>query len=72
MLMTMIVQLTTGYYETLPPRRNMDWNEMKFRNYTDKDNYITKTHFVFNVSNIGLAQRYVGLGLVLAFYNINY
>jgi len=49
MLMTLIVQLTTGYYETLPPRRNMDWNEMKFRNYTDKDNYITKTHFVFNV-----------------------
>jgi len=49
MLMTMIVQLTTGYYEGLPPRRNMDWNEMKFKNYTDKDNYITKTHFVFNV-----------------------
>lgn len=48
-LMTMILQLTTGYYEGLPPRRNQDWNELMFKNYDDKtDNYITKTHFVFN------------------------
>lgn len=47
-LLTMILLLTTGYYDGLPPRRNMDWNEMKFRNYNDDDNYITKTHFVFN------------------------
>lgn len=47
-ILTMILLLTTGYYEGLPPRRNMDWNELKFRNYTDEDNYITKTQFVFN------------------------
>lgn len=48
LILTMILLLTTGYYEGLPPRRNMDWNELKFRNYNDEDNYITKTHFVFN------------------------
>lgn len=47
-ILTMILLLTTGYYETMPPRRNMDMNELKFRNYTNEDNYITKTHFVFN------------------------
>ena len=48
LILTMILLLTTGYFETMPPRRNMDWNEMKFRNYSNEDNYITKTHFVFN------------------------
>jgi integrase len=47
-ILTMILLLTTGYYETMPPRRNMDMNELKFRNYSNDDNYITKTHFVFN------------------------
>lgn len=47
-LMTLILLLTTGYYDGLPPRRNMDWNELMFKDYTDTDNYITKTHFVFN------------------------
>ena len=48
LILTMILLLTTGYFETMPPRRNMDMNEMKFRNYSNEDNYITKTHFVFN------------------------
>jgi integrase len=47
-ILTMILLLTTGYYETMPPRRNMDMNELKFKNYSNDDNYITKTHFVFN------------------------
>lgn len=45
----LILALTTGVFDGLPPRRNMDWNCMMFRGYNkDTDNYITKTSFVFN------------------------
>lgn len=43
-----ILAITTGRY--FPPRRSQDWVEMRIRGDYDpnKDNYITKTHFVFN------------------------
>jgi len=34
----------------MPPRRNLDWTEMKIRNADKKrDNYMDATHFVFNI-----------------------
>jgi len=49
----MILCLTTGKF--IPPRRNMDWNLMKYKNYDEKtDNYVDidihehKYDFVFN------------------------
>lgn len=48
-----ILCLTTGKY--IPPRRNMDWNLMKYKNYDEKkDNYVdidpykNTYNFVFN------------------------
>jgi integrase len=35
-------------YVLQPPRRLQDYTEMRLRNFTEKDNYINKTKFVFN------------------------
>lgn len=44
----LIVALTSGQ-GGLPPRRLMDWTEMKIKNYDPKtDNYMTTKDFVFN------------------------
>lgn len=42
-----ILALTSGVY--IPPRRSMDWIDMKIKNADkEKDNYIDKNDFVFN------------------------
>lgn len=40
--------LCSGYYDTNPPRRLMDWTEMKIANYTNEDNYLKGNYFYFN------------------------
>lgn len=45
----LITTLCSGYYESNPPRRLMDWTEMKLRNYTNEDNYVKGNYFYFNV-----------------------
>lgn len=35
-------------YVLQPPRRLMDYTELKLKNATDEDNYISKTKFIFN------------------------
>lgn len=42
-----ILLLTSGVY--IPPRRSMDWVDMKFKNYDEeKDNVYNGRHFIFN------------------------
>jgi len=43
----LIVAFTSGQ-AGMPPRRLMDWTEMKHKNYTELDNYMTSKVFVFN------------------------
>lgn len=45
----LILALTTGVY--FPPRRSLDWVMLKFRGYTEEDNYmdLKKNKFVFNI-----------------------
>lgn len=43
-----LLALTSGIY--IPPRRSLDWSEMKIRGFEKKsDNYFLKNKFVFNV-----------------------
>jgi len=45
----LIACLCSGYYETTPPRRLLDYTEMKLKNYTANDNYVKGNYFYFNV-----------------------
>lgn len=43
-----ILSLTSGYW--IPPRRSLDWTALKIKNINkEKDNYIDKGHFIFQV-----------------------
>lgn len=45
----LIATLCSGYYEGTPPRRLLDYTEMKIRNFTANDNYVKGNYFYFNV-----------------------
>lgn len=45
----LIAVLCSGYYDTNPPRRLMDFTELKIANYnTNEDNYVKGNYFYFN------------------------
>jgi len=45
----LISTLCSGYYEGTPPRRLLDYTEMKLKNFTADDNYIKGNYFYFNI-----------------------
>jgi site-specific recombinase XerD len=45
----LIATLCSGYYEGTPPRRLLDYCEMKWKNFTPDDNYIKGNYFYFNI-----------------------
>jgi hypothetical protein len=44
----LISTLCSGYYESNPPRRLMDYSEMKLKNFSNEDNYVKGNYFYFN------------------------